>query len=207
MNIFDNEWIEMSEELKKQLEVIREQQLKIDEMKELIVKDFVEESERIESILVYANEIASLEGLIDGAKNSYYHAVAKPLRTTLLNIAKVTKLTATQYGKLIGDIPSSLTKELKKMDGMRRAHSTNVEADVFIGIMNNECTKFSISGNRAIQFGLDNFVVDYTKYKEHLEERKQFTVKERKRLMKRYNNDIKRYDGKILLLKNHKASE
>jgi len=193
--------------LEKQLEVIREQQLKIDEMKEVIVKDFVEESERIESILVYANEIDSLEDLVRGAKNSYYYAVAKPLKTTLLNIAKITKLTATQYGKLIGDIPASLTKELKKMSRTRVAQSLNVEADVFIGIYDDSCTKFSISGNRAIQFGLDNFMVDYSEYEVHVKERKQHHITERDRLVKNLNDRIKRHDETLLMLKNHKASE
>jgi len=192
--------------LEKQLEVIREQQLKIDKMKEAIVKDFIEESERIESILVYANEIASLEGLVREAKNSYYYAVAKPLKTTLLNIAKITKLTATQYGKLIGDIPAGLTKELKKMSSTRSVQSLNVEADVFIGIYDDSCTKLVISGNRAIQFGLDNFIVDYTKYKEHLEERIQHQIKERDRSLKYQNETIERMDKTLLLLANYDSA-
>jgi len=193
----------MAEELKKQLEVIREQQLKIDEMKNAIVKDFVKENKEVETIQVYADEIANLEVLVNKTKQVYYKTITGPLKETLLNVAKVTKLIATQHGNLIGDIPSGLTEELKTIINTRPIHNLSVREDVYIGIYDGKCTKFVISGNEAMQFALDNFIVDYTKYKEHLEKRIQFLIKERDRRLKNEDGRIERLDKTLHLLGNY----
>jgi len=193
----------MAEDLKKQLEVIREHQLKIDEIEEAIVKDFIEESKEVDSITAYADEVEKLEELVDKTKEAYYYAVTGPLKATLLNVAKATKLTTTEYGNVIGDIPSGLTKELKTISPTRPIHSLLVEEDVYIGVYDDRCTKFSISGNKAMQFALDNFVVDYTKYKEHLEKRIQFMITERDRFVKNQNERIERMNKTLLLFANY----
>lgn len=193
--------------IKKQLEVIKAQQLKIDKMKDKIIEDFVKENKDVKSLLAYTDEVNKLEELINKTKETYYHTLTEPIKLALLNLARVTKLTATQYGNIIGDIPPNLTKELKMISVLGRVHSLMVEPYVYIGIYNDNFTQFSISGSNALQFALDNFVVDCSRYAVQLEERKQFVIRERAKNIKTFDSRIDKLDEKLLMLKNHKASE
>jgi len=190
-------------EVKRQLEVIREQQLKIDKMKDVIIKDFIKENKDVKSLLAYTDEVDRLEELINKTKQAYYHTLTEPIKLALLNLARVTKLTVTRYGNIIGDIPPNLTKELKMISVLGRVHSLMVEAHVYIGICDDNFTQFSISGCNALQFALDNFVIDCSRYEMQLEDRKQFVIRERAKNIKTFDSRIDEIDKKIRMLKEH----
>jgi len=197
----------MAEEFKKQLGVIQKQQLKIDEMKEVIVRDFIKRNKGLKSVLSYVDEIANLEELINTTKEAFYHTLTEPIKATLLGLARVTKLIATPYGTVVGDIPLSLTKELKMISVIGPIYNLLIEPYVYIGIHDDNCTKFAITGSNALQFALDNFMVDCSERKAHLEKQKQYVINEREGRVKNYNDRISKIDENLLILEKHKASE
>ena len=195
----------MAEELKKQLEIIKEQQRKIDEVKNVIVKEFIKENKEIESVLSYSNEIDNLENLVEEAREGYYDSIRKPIITLFLRLAEVTKFTINEYGTVWGNIPSGLKEELKTVSHINSImRSVKIEDGLYIGVYDDDCTKFAITGRRALQFVLDNFILDSSGYKVHLEKQVQDMMESRDRSLKTYDDRINSVVEKLLLFDKYK---
>ena len=198
----------MAEDLKKQLEAIKEQQRKINKVKKAIVKEFIVKNEELKSVLSYSNEIDKLEGLIDEIQEGYYNSVRKPIVTVFLRLAEITKFTINEHGTIWGDIPPSLKEELRGIGRIRSfAYSLKFGDGLYIGVYDEDCTKFAITGGAALQFVLDNFALDWSEYERRLEKQVQDTIEAKERSMKTYDDRLNTFGEKLLLLNKYKDSE